>query len=103
MRKTDRINRKRIRHSCSADYEPAKGFYPRNDYECSLARRCIFLFSNVTLNGIEYFRTRIEDADGKRVALYAKTAEELYEKVEEAKRQIEEASFRRAKPLHSRS
>ncbi|MBO4930273.1 MAG: site-specific integrase [Clostridia bacterium] len=52
----------------------------------------------MTLNGIEYFRTRIEDADGKRVALYAKTAEELYEKVEEAKRQIEEASFRRATP-----
>lgn len=48
-------------------------------------------YGTVTLNGIEYFRTRIEDADGKRVALYAKTAEELYEKVEEAKRQIEEA------------
>ena len=55
-------------------------------------------YGTVTLNGIEYFRTRIEDADGKRVALYAKTAEELYEKVEEAKRQIEEASFRRATP-----
>lgn len=55
-------------------------------------------YGTVTLNGIEYFRTRIEDADGKRVALYAKTAEELYEKVGEAKRQIEEASFRRATP-----
>ena len=55
-------------------------------------------YGTVTLNGIEYFRTRIEDADGKGVALYAKTAEELYEKVEEAKRQIEEASFRRATP-----
>ena len=55
-------------------------------------------YGTVTLNGIEYFRTRIEDADRKRVALYAKTAEELYEKVEEAKRQIEEASFRRATP-----
>lgn len=55
-------------------------------------------YGTVTLNGIEYFRTRIEDADGKRVALYAKTAEELYEKVEEAKRQIKEASFRRATP-----
>ena len=55
-------------------------------------------YGTVKLNGIEYFRTRIEDADGKRVALYAKTAEELYEKVEEAKRQIEEASFRRATP-----
>lgn len=50
------------------------------------------------LNGIEYYRTRIEDADGKRVALYAKTAEELYEKVTEAKRQIEEAIFRRETP-----
>lgn len=55
-------------------------------------------YGTVTLNGIEYFRTRVEDADSKRVALYAKTAEELYEKVEEAKRQIEEAAFRRATP-----
>lgn len=55
-------------------------------------------YGTVVLNGVEYFRTRIEDADGKRVALYAKTAEELYDKVEEAKRQIEEAAFRRATP-----
>lgn len=55
-------------------------------------------YGTVLLNGIEYFRTRVEDADGKRVALYAKTPEELYEKVEEAKRQIEEAAFRRATP-----
>ena len=55
-------------------------------------------YGTVILNGIEYFRTRVEDADGKRVALYAKTPEELYVKVEEAKRQIEEAAFRRATP-----
>lgn len=55
-------------------------------------------YGTVNLNGIEYFRTRIDDADGKRVALYAKTAEELYDKVEEAKRQIEEATFRRRTP-----
>ena len=55
-------------------------------------------YSTVTLNGVEYFRTRIEDADGKRVALYGKTAEELYEKVEEAKRQIDAAIFRRSTP-----
>lgn len=48
-------------------------------------------YGTVILNGIEYYRTRIEDADGKRVALYAKTAEELYEKAKEAKRQIEDA------------
>lgn len=55
-------------------------------------------YRTVIHNGIEYFRTRVEDADGKRVALYGKTPEELYEKVEEAKRQIEEAAFRRATP-----
>ena len=55
-------------------------------------------YRTVIHNGIEYYRTRVEDADGKRVALYGKTPEELYEKVEEAKRQIEEATFRRANP-----
>ena len=53
-------------------------------------KKAIPQYGTVVLNGIEYYRTRIEDADGKRVALYAKTAEELFEKVEEAKRQIEE-------------
>lgn len=48
--------------------------------------------------GVMYYRTRIEDADGKRVSLYAKTAEELYEKVKDAEQQIEEARFRRTTP-----
>ncbi len=55
-------------------------------------------YGTVTMNGMTYFRTRIEDADGKRVALYALTAKELYEKVEEAKRQIKEAVFHRNTP-----
>lgn len=55
-------------------------------------------YGKLTLNGVEYYRTRIQDADGKRVPLYAKTPEELYEKVQEAKRQIEEAKFRRESP-----
>ena len=50
------------------------------------------------MNGTEYFRTRIEDADGKRVALYGKTREELYDKVEEARREIEDCTFRRSTP-----
>lgn len=61
-------------------------------------KRTIPKYGKVTLGGVEYYRTRIEDADGKRVALYGKTAEELYEKVEEAKRQIEDAIFRRTTP-----
>ena len=55
-------------------------------------------YGTVVQNGIEYYRTRIVDADGKRVALYGKTKEELYDKVEEAKRMIEDASFRRENP-----
>lgn len=55
-------------------------------------------YGTVILKGIEYYRTRIEDADGKRVALYARTPEELYDKVQEARRQIEDAVFRRENP-----
>lgn len=61
-------------------------------------RRKIPDYGTVVQNGIEYYRTRILDADGKRVALYAKTREELYDKVEEAKKMIEDASFRRENP-----
>lgn len=61
-------------------------------------KRIIPEYGVVMQNGIEYYRTRVEDADGKRVALYAKTPEELFEKVEEAKKQIKEAAFRRTTP-----
>ena len=42
-------------------------------------KRAIPQYGTVVLNGIEYYRTRIEDSDGNRVALYAKTPEKLYE------------------------
>ena len=45
-----------------------------------------------------YYRKRIKDTDGKYVAIYGKTPEELTEKLEIAKRQIEESSFRRDNP-----
>ena len=61
-------------------------------------RKNIPEYGTVVMNGIEYYRTRIEDADGKRVALYAKTREELYDKVQEAKNQIKECSFRKENP-----
>lgn len=61
-------------------------------------RKTIPKYGTVMLNGIEYYRTRVVDADGKRVALYGKTREELYDKVEEAKRQIDQAIFRRENP-----
>ena len=55
-------------------------------------------YGTVTMHGVKCYRTRIQDADGKRVALYASTPEELYEKVEEAKQQIKDAAFRRDNP-----
>ena len=55
-------------------------------------------YGTVMVKGEKYYRTRIEDADGKRVALYAPTPEELYYKVEDAKKQIAEARFRIATP-----
>ncbi len=61
-------------------------------------KRLIPEYNTVTLNGVEYYRTRIEDADGKRVALYARTPEELYDKEQEALAQIGHARFHRKSP-----
>ena len=55
-------------------------------------------YGTVTRSGIQYYRTRITDADGKQVALYATTREELYEKELEARRQVEDIIFRRKNP-----
>lgn len=55
-------------------------------------------YGTVTRKGIRYYRTRITDADGKRVDLYAETCEELYQKEQEARRQVEDAIFRRQNP-----
>lgn len=55
-------------------------------------------YKSVVLNGNTYYRTRIKDTDGKRVAIYAKTKEELYEKVKEAEQQISEATYHRDHP-----
>ena len=42
------------------------------------SRKNIPNYGVMLINGKEYFRTRIKDADGKRVSLYALTREELY-------------------------
>lgn len=55
-------------------------------------------YGTTTIKGVEYYRTRIADADGKRVSLYALTREELYDKVQEAHQLIKEAKFRRDNP-----
>ncbi len=55
-------------------------------------------YGTITLKGTEYYRTRIMDADGKQVSLYATTCEDLYKKELEARRQVEEIIFHRQHP-----
>jgi len=88
-----------LRANRSSDKNEASALITLKKEVLELAKRkAIPKYGTVMLGGIEYYRTRIEDADGKRVALYGRTREELYDKVEEAKRQIEECSFRRETP-----
>lgn len=61
-------------------------------------RRAIPKYGMVTIGENEYYRTRIEDADGVRVAIYGRTREELYDKVNEARNQIDNDTFRRRTP-----
>ena len=55
-------------------------------------------YGAVVRKGIQYYRTRITDADGKRVDLYALTREELYQKEQDARALVEDAIFRRMNP-----
>ncbi len=55
-------------------------------------------YSTMISNGVTYYRTRIKDADGQQVALYAKTREELYKKEQAARKQVADIVFRRNNP-----
>ena len=55
-------------------------------------------FGTVLRGGIEYYRTRITAQDGKRITLYARTIDELCEKIEDTKEQIANNTFCRSSP-----
>lgn len=55
-------------------------------------------YGTVVMKGAQYYRTRVTDQQGRRISLYGKTREELYEKEQEAIRQIEGKTFRRSTP-----
>lgn len=61
-------------------------------------KRAIPQYGTVTLNGIDYYRTRVQNADEKLVALYARTPEELYDKELGALEQIDNDTFCRKSP-----
>lgn len=64
----------------------------------ALRRKRIPRYAMVQVNGYEYYKTDVENVDGKRVILYAKTREELYDKEMAALEQIDNATFRRKSP-----
>ena len=37
-------------------------------------------YGTIMKRGVQYYRTRMQDADGKWISLYAQTPEELYDK-----------------------
>ena len=47
-------------------------------------------YGTVEMHGSTYYRTRIKDADGKRISLLGSTPEELHQKVKEVRREIED-------------
>lgn len=55
-------------------------------------------YGTVQIKGKTYFRTRISNDEGNRISLYADSREELYEKVVEVEKQIENKTFRRSTP-----
>lgn len=64
----------------------------------AVKRKRIPRYSKVQVNGYEYYKTDIEDADGKRIILYGKTREEVYDKEMAALEQIDSATFQRNSP-----
>lgn len=57
--------------------------------------------STTVTGGFEYYRTRITDNDGKRVTLYGKSRQELFDKVANAQHQFDTNTFRRNSPTVS--
>ena len=55
-------------------------------------------YGTVSMKGTQYYRTRVTDQQGRRVSLYVRTREDLYQKEQEAIQQIENKTYRRSTP-----
>lgn len=59
------------------------------DYLVSyLKKECFPQYGTVMRKGNQYYSTRITDADGRQVSLYAVTGEELYRRELKTRRQV---------------
>ena len=63
-----------------------------------MAKTNIPQYGTTMRGNIQYYRTRIMDADGKQVALYAATPEELYKKERKARKEVAEIIYRNNNP-----
>ena len=57
-----------------------------------------FNYNTVSINGHEYFKAYVMNADKKLVIVYGKTIEDLCQKYEEAERRSENDAFSRRSP-----
>ena len=64
----------------------------------ALKKKRIPRYGTVQVNGHKYYRTDVEDAEGKRVILYGKTREELYDKEMAALEKVDNITFRQKSP-----
>ena len=64
-----------------------------------MARRSrIPQYGTVEINGIQYYKTYVEGAEGKRIAIYGKTRNELYDKELEVQELISINAYQRKTP-----
>ena len=61
-------------------------------------RKPTFSYSPVEINGYSYFKTYIQDIDGKQTILYGKTLDELCQKVDAAEHQSENDRLLKSSP-----
>jgi len=64
----------------------------------AVKRRRIPRYGTVEIKGNTYYRTTVVSAEGKRITLYGKTREELYDKEMETLEKIDNATFGRQTP-----
>lgn len=64
----------------------------------AMRKKIVPEYGTVVMKETEYYRTRVKDLQGRRISLYAKTKEELYEKEKKTERQIGNGTYRRNTP-----
>lgn len=70
----------------------------REVIELAVRKKLIPNYGSVMIKGRLYYKTTVTKSDGKRVILYGKTREELYDKELEAYEKLDQATFGKKSP-----